>query len=121
MTKLPDHPDTTHYASYAGESIKLHSRDQIIEYGNARAIEAVTQAFERAARNTAPDAPPLEVVVERGRVWLRRAHQSFMLAYDSKEPLEQRLRHAPRRARDRRPVRAANHASPGVTAGRPYR
>ena len=27
--------------------------------------------------------PQLEVVIERDRVWIKRAHQSFMLAYDS--------------------------------------
>jgi hypothetical protein len=31
---------------------------------------------------------PLEVVVERGRVWIKRAHQSFMLDYDDTENLE---------------------------------
>jgi hypothetical protein len=37
---LPE-PDTTHYAQWAGQPVKYHSRDQIIEYGNARAAQAV--------------------------------------------------------------------------------
>lgn len=28
---------------------------------------------------------PLEVAVERGRIWIKRAHRSFMLAYDDPE------------------------------------
>jgi len=31
---------------------------------------------------------PLEVVVERSRVWIRRGSQSFMLAYDDPASLE---------------------------------
>lgn len=81
MIKLPE-PDSEL------DGTRYHSDDQIVEYGNARAVEAVTQAFERAAQHNAPGAEPLEVLVDRGRVWLRRGHQSFMLDYDSKVPLE---------------------------------
>lgn len=37
---------------------------------------------------TTPKEAPLEVVVERGRVWIRRAHQSFRMDYDDPENLE---------------------------------
>lgn len=44
-------PDTSYKAPYAGHAFKYHSRDQIIEYGNARARAAVSPATadERAA------------------------------------------------------------------------
>lgn len=37
---LPD-PDTTHYAQWAGDRIKYHSPDQIVEYANARVKAAL--------------------------------------------------------------------------------
>jgi hypothetical protein len=39
---LPE-PDTTHYAPFAGASVRYHSVDQIIEFANARVAAAIAQ------------------------------------------------------------------------------
>jgi hypothetical protein len=46
-------PDTTQYAQWAGEAFKFHSRDQIVEYANARVLAASPQPAqtERALTN----------------------------------------------------------------------
>lgn len=43
LPKLPE-PDTTHYAQWAGDRIKYHSVDQIIEFANARVTAALAAA-----------------------------------------------------------------------------
>ena len=40
LPKLPE-PDTTHYAQWAGDRIKYHSVDQIIEFANAKVAAAI--------------------------------------------------------------------------------
>jgi hypothetical protein len=92
------HPDHEH-AKYEVAEVRYFNELEQAALDAADALDAASQAVlqerERAQKSGHFAAPEnesssgaLTVEIERGRVWIKRAHRSLMLAYDSDVPEE---------------------------------